>query len=88
MFGYETTKRFDKEFERFRKYDKETTTKIKVLIADILEHPMEGLGQPERLRHLGGNKWSRHIDKKNRLIYEIIGDVILFTQCRGHYNDH
>jgi toxin YoeB len=88
MFKYETSKRFDKEFKRFRKYDKETTAKIKILMADILEHPMEGLGHPEHLRHLGENVWSRHIDKKNRLVYQIIGNVILFIQCHGHYKDH
>ena len=88
MFTPKYSKRFTKEFERFRKYDEETTAKIKILVADILEHPMEGLGHLERLWHLGGNVWSRRIDKKNRLVYEIIDNVILFTQCRGHYNDH
>ncbi|MDR1173822.1 MAG: type II toxin-antitoxin system YoeB family toxin [Puniceicoccales bacterium] len=87
MFEYETTKRFNKEYERFRKYDKETTAKIKILIADTLGHPMEGLGHPERLKHLGGNVWSRHIDKKNRLRYSIEGNIIYFERCRGHYND-
>jgi toxin YoeB len=88
MFEYETTKRFDKEYERFRKYDKETTAKIKILIADALEHPMEGLGHPERLRHRKGNWWSRHIDQKNRIVYCIEGNIIYFEQCRGHYKDH
>jgi toxin YoeB len=88
MFEADYSKRFTKDFERFRKYDKETTAKIKILIADTLKHPMEGLGHPERLRHLGENIWSRHIDKKDRLVYQIIGNVILFIQCRGHYKDH
>jgi hypothetical protein len=44
MFEYKTTKRFDKEFKRFRKHDKETTAKIKILMADTLEHPTYGLG--------------------------------------------
>jgi toxin YoeB len=88
MFKAEYSKRFTKEFERFRKYDKETTAKIKILMADILEHPMEGLGHPEHLRHLEENVWSRHIDKKNRLVYKIIGKVIYFERCWGHYDDH
>jgi toxin YoeB len=88
MFTPRYSKRCIKEFERFRKYDKETTAKIKILMADTLIHPMEGLGHPERLRHLGGNKWSRHIDKKNRLVYKIIGHVVWFDSCYGHYKDH
>jgi toxin YoeB len=88
MFKAEYSKRFIKEYERFYKYDKPTADKIDELKTDILEHPMEGLGHPERLRHRKGNEWSRHIDKKNRLVYEIIGNVIWFEQCYGHYNDH
>jgi toxin YoeB len=88
MFEHETTKRFDREYERFYKYDKHTADKIDELMADTLEHPMEGLGHPERLRHLGGNVWSRHIDKKNRLRYSIEGNIVYFERCRGHYDDH
>jgi toxin YoeB len=88
MFQPEYTKRFDREYKKFCSSNLEIVDKIDELKADILKHPMEGLGHPERLKHLGGSKWSRHIDKKNRLVYEIIGGVILFTQCRGHYDDH
>jgi toxin YoeB len=88
MFEYETTKQFDKQYARYCKYDHETAAKINVLIADTLEHPAEGLGKPERLKHLGGNVWSRHVDKKNRLVYKIAGEVIRFECCRGHYGDH
>jgi toxin YoeB len=88
MFEYKTTKRFDKEFKRFRKYDKETAAKIKILMADTLEHPMEGLGHPERLRYRQGNWGSRHIDKKNRLVYKVVAEVVWFEQCYGHYDDH
>ncbi|MDR2628439.1 MAG: type II toxin-antitoxin system YoeB family toxin [Puniceicoccales bacterium] len=88
MFEAEYSKRFTKEFERFRKYDKETTAKIKILIIDTLAHPTYGLGHPERLRHRKRNWGSRHIDHKNRLVYRIIGNVILFDACYGHYDDH
>jgi toxin YoeB len=88
MFTPKYSKKFIKEYERLYKRDKNTANKIDELMADALKHPMEGLGHPERLRHLGENVWSRHIDKKNRLVYQIIGNVILFIQCRGHYKDH
>ncbi|MDR1891013.1 MAG: Txe/YoeB family addiction module toxin [Puniceicoccales bacterium] len=80
--------KFKKEYKIFQDFNSDKAAKIKILIADTLEHPMEGLGKPERLRHLGGNVWSRHVDKKNRLVYKIIEEVIRFECCRGHYKDH
>jgi toxin YoeB len=88
MFKAEYSKRFDREYGRFYKYDKPTADKIDELKSDILEHPTYGLGRPERLRHRKGNWWSRRIDQKNRLVYEIVGNVIWFEQCEGHYGDH
>jgi toxin YoeB len=88
MFEAEYTKRFIKEYGRFYKYDKPTADKIDELKSDILDHPTSGLGRPERLRHRKGNWWSRRIDQKNRLVYQIVGNVIWFEQCEGHYNDH
>jgi toxin YoeB len=82
------TPRFKKELDWFLDYDSAKAARIKILVDDTLEHPTYGLGHPEHLRHLGENVWSRRIDKKNRLVYQIIGDVILFIQCRGHYKDH
>ncbi|MDR2628830.1 MAG: type II toxin-antitoxin system YoeB family toxin [Puniceicoccales bacterium] len=87
-FQREFTPKFKKEYNWFLDYDHETTDKINILITDILAHPTYGLGHPERLKHLGGNVWSRHIDKKNRLRYSIEGNVIYFERCRGHYDDH
>jgi toxin YoeB len=89
MFKAAYSKRFDKEFKKYWKNNKKATDKIKDLIADTLEHPTYGIGHPEPLRHQKGGSWgSRHIDEKNRLIYEIIGNVVWFTQCWGHYKDH
>lgn len=32
-------------------------------------------------------KWSRRINAKDRLVYEIQNDSITILQCRGHYDD-
>jgi toxin YoeB len=60
--------------------------KIKSLIIAIKLNPIGGIGKPERLK--GSRYWSRHIDKKNRLIYSIKDDVVILIQCHGHYKDH
>jgi toxin YoeB len=88
MFEHVTTKQFDKQYERYCKFAPETFAKIRILIADTLEHPMEGLGKPERLKHLGDNVWSRLVDKKNPLRYSIEGNIIYFECCTGQYKDH
>ncbi|MDR1528776.1 MAG: Txe/YoeB family addiction module toxin [Puniceicoccales bacterium] len=75
-FQRKFSSRFKKEFKWFLGYDRFMAAKVKTLIADTLAHPTYGLGHPERLRHRKGNEWSRRIDKKHRLVYEIIGNVI------------
>jgi Txe/YoeB family toxin of Txe-Axe toxin-antitoxin module len=87
-FQPKLTPRFKKELDWFLDYDSAKAERIKILMADTVEHPTEGLGHSERLRHREGNWRSRHIDKKNRLVYQIIGNVVWFEQCYGHYDDH
>jgi Txe/YoeB family toxin of Txe-Axe toxin-antitoxin module len=41
------------ESQIFQDFNSDKAGKIKILIADTLEDPMEGLGKPERLKHLG-----------------------------------
>lgn len=61
--------------------------KISLLISDIQLHPKNGIGKPEELKYELSGLWSREIDKKNRLIYEITKDSIHILSMRGHYFD-
>lgn len=58
------------------------------LIAETVRTPRTGTGKPERLRHLGGEVWSRRITEKDRLVYDIASDLITIIACRFHYDDH
>ena len=81
--------KFRREYKKFRKTRRDTAKAVGLLIRDILKHPTTGLGRPERLKYMGGNSYSREIDRKNRLVYRIIGeDEIYFETCLGHYGDH
>jgi toxin YoeB len=62
--------------------------KIIRLIAETARTPRTGTGKPERLKHLGGEVWSRRITEKDRLVYDIHSDVITIIACRFHYDDH
>lgn len=61
--------------------------KISLLISDIQLHPKNGIGKPEELKYELSGLWSREIDKKNRLIYEIKKDSIHILSMRDHYFD-
>jgi toxin YoeB len=63
-------------------------SKIIRLIAETVRAPRSGPGKPERLKHLGGEVWSRRITEKDRLVYDIESDVITIIACRFHYDDH
>jgi toxin YoeB len=41
-----------------------------------------------KLKHLGGEVWSRRITEKDRLVYDIQSDAITIIACRFHYDDH
>lgn len=66
--------------------DRRTLRKINALLKDILREPFFGEGKPEPLRNAEGD-WSRRINEKDRLVYRVVGDVILVKQCKGHYGD-
>jgi toxin YoeB len=63
-------------------------SKIIWLIAETTSTPRTGTGKPERLKHLGGEVWSRRITEKDRLVYDIQSDLITIIACRFHYDDH
>ena len=77
----------DEGFEDYlywQKQDKKTLEKINRLILDIQRNgAARGIEKAEPLRYRDG--WSRRIDEKNRLLYQIIDETLLITSCRGHY---
>jgi toxin YoeB len=66
--------------------DKKTLKKINKLILDIERNGLrKGIGKPEPLKYL--KAWSREIDERNRLIYDIVDEKLILHACRGHYDD-
>ena len=77
---------FLEDIEWLRKNNKKLFEKVKYLALDIIRHPMTGLGKPERLKYYDNTVYSRRIDKKNRLIYEIVNaKCVKMLRCLGHY---
>ncbi len=75
------------EYLYWQSQDKRTLKKINELLKEIQRTPFTGKGEPEKLRGDLSGKWSRRINQKDRLLYEISNDMIVITQCKGHYSD-
>ncbi len=59
--------------------------RISELINAIVNEPYKGIGKPEALKYQLAGKWSRRIDKENRLIYAIEDNMLIILSLKGHY---
>lgn len=62
--------------------------KIDKILCELAKHPEIGIGSPERLKYNLSGFWSRRINKKDRLIYEIIEEpehLVVVVSALGHY---
>jgi toxin YoeB len=84
-----------KEFARgqlqkiYRSGNKSTIKKLEKILLELEEHPESGSGKPEALKYQLSGYWSREINKKDRMIYEIIEEKVLVSivELLGHYGD-
>lgn len=76
------------EYLYWQEQDRKTLKKINKLIRSIeRDGPLRGEGHPELLRDNLSGFYSRHIDDKNRLVYQISEDRIEILSCKEHYED-
>ena len=75
------------EYLEWQIQDKKTLKKINTLLKEVQRTPFEGTGKPEPLKGNLQGKWSRRINDKDRLVYEVMDGTIIVQQCKGHYND-
>lgn len=63
--------------------------KVENLILELSIHPRTGLGFPEALKFYEGEVWSRKLNKKDRLVYEIFEEdsQVVVIQTLDHYSD-
>jgi toxin YoeB len=76
------------DLEAWSTINPKVLSRIIRLIAETTRTPRTGTGKPERLKHLGGEVWSRRITEKDRLVYDIHSEVITIIACCFHYDDH
>lgn len=64
--------------------------KILSFLKELEVAPTKGTGKPEALKGYGERSvWSRRIDQKHRLTYEIFEQekIVKILTCFGHYED-
>lgn len=57
-------------------------------MVELSDHPTTGIGNPELLKHSLSGLWSRRLNKKDRLIYEIFEEpeeLVIVIAALGHY---
>jgi len=69
--------------------NKVALTRIKRILEELAVHPETGIGKPEKLKYGYSGQWSREIDKKNRMRYEIKETEITVDVISviSHYGD-
>ena len=68
--------------------DKSSIKKIERILSELSNHPTSGTGNPEQLKHDLTGYWSRRINKKDRIIYQIIEEperLVVVVSALGHY---
>ena len=69
--------------------NKKLVIKILSLLEELRLSPRIGTGKPEQLKGYIRETWSRKIDSKHRLLYEIQDQelVVIAISAYGHYGD-
>ncbi len=69
--------------------DKKSIKRVEKIFDELQQNPYEGIGKPEALKHQYKGFYSRRINKKDRLIYEVKEQIvsIFIVSALGHYDD-
>lgn len=74
-----------KDYLFWQKMDKKKVNRINTLIKESIRTPMDGIGNPETLKHELQGFWSRRIDSEHRLVYRFSESELVIIACRYHY---
>lgn len=89
MYKLEFTDEARKSIAHFKRSNQAAYRKIEKFLEELLDHPRTGTGHPEPLAGSGDITYSRRINKKDRLVYDIYDNIItvLVITAEGHYTD-
>lgn len=69
--------------------DQSSIKKLEKMLKELEIHPYVGVGKPKRLKNNLAGLWSRRINKKDRLVYEVKDKIVTVyvLSAIGHYDD-
>ena len=78
-----------KDLTRLKRDEPLAYKKAAVLLSELREHPCSGTGLPKQLSGSRSGQWSRRINLRHRLIYEIENNLVkvFVLSAYGHYGD-
>lgn len=76
---------FLEDLSYWAKTERRTAKRLLELVKAALPDPFKGIGNPEPLKYLGSDVWSRRITQEHRCVYLVKADRIEFLQGRYHY---
>lgn len=90
LYEVKIAKKADSDIRRIIKSgDKASIKRIEHMLKELELHPATGIGNPEQLKYELLGYWSRRINKKDRLIYQIFDKevIVVIVSAWGHYED-
>lgn len=75
--------------KHYKSGNKATIKKIEKILIELSEHPTYGIGNPEQLKFELAGLWSRRLNQKDRIIYEIFEQNVIvdIISAIGHYSE-
>ena len=64
------------DFDFWKATDAKTTERIRRMLKELQEHPFSGTGKPEALRWQYSGAWSRRINRRDRMVYTVDGELV------------
>lgn len=89
-YTLEFTKTAIEDIEKHKKSGDQTILKkLNTLLQELMLHPKTGTGQPEKLKHDLAGLYSRRINRKHRLVYDIKDEIVtvIVVSAHSHYGD-
>jgi len=59
--------------------------KLLILLRELSDHPFEGAGKPEAMKHNLTGCWSGRINREHRIVYEVFNDTVRIYSAKDHY---
>jgi toxin YoeB len=75
------------DYQQWREAGDRVLDALNDLIDATAREPFDGIGSPEPLRGPWSGCWSRRIDERHRLVYEVHPGDLVVLQCRYHSGD-